>query len=187
MIWPALGEESAVCTTILGDTTAAKRCAQHWAREEEAKIGAGVWMWWTDGSRSEDGRVGAAAVCKHGNQWRSCRIFLGMGRMEVFDAELWAIGLALGLTIKESKTLQRHGVQTVAVFRDWQTGIRQAAHIAPCAGQLLPGWINRRERRRSLPKSSQPRFTVSSDSPASLEMMRRTVRQTRPERPAETL
>ena len=81
-------------------------------------------MWWTDGSRSDDGRVGAAAVCKDGNQWRSRRSFLGTGRMEVFDAELWAIGLALGETIEKRETLQRHGVKTVAIFSDSQTAIR---------------------------------------------------------------
>ena len=77
-----------VRTTKLDDATAAKRAAQRWAREKEAKVGAGVWMWWTDGSRSDDGRVGAAAVCKHGNEWRSRYSYLGAGRMEVFDAEL---------------------------------------------------------------------------------------------------
>jgi len=89
MNWPAPCEEPVVRTIILDDDhTAAKRAAQCWAREKEAKVGAGLWMWWTDGSRSDDGRVGAAAVCKHGNQWRSRRGFLGTGRMEVFDAEL---------------------------------------------------------------------------------------------------
>jgi len=96
---PAPGEEPVVSNTILDNTTSAKSGAQRWAREKEAKIGAGVSMWWTDGSRSDDGRVGAAAVCKHGNQWRSGRSFLGTGRMEVFDAELWAIGLALDVAI----------------------------------------------------------------------------------------
>jgi hypothetical protein len=91
MDWPAPGKESVVRTTILDDTTAAKRAAQPWAGEKEAKVGAGVWMWWTDGSRSDDGQVGAAAVCKHGNQWRSRRSYLGTGRMEVFDAKLRAI------------------------------------------------------------------------------------------------
>ena len=65
MNWPAPGEEPMGTTTILDDTTVAKSAAQRWAREKEAKIKAGVWMWWTDGSRSDDGRVGAAAVCKH--------------------------------------------------------------------------------------------------------------------------
>jgi len=52
--WPPLGDESGVRTTILDDTTAAKSAAQRWAREKEAKVGAGVWMWWTDRSRSEN-------------------------------------------------------------------------------------------------------------------------------------
>jgi len=97
-------------------------------------------------SRSDDGRVGAAAVCKHGNQWRSRRSFLGTGRMEVFDAELWAIGLALGETIEKRETLQRHGVKTVAIFSDSQTAIRRAAHLEPGPGQRLARRINRRAR-----------------------------------------
>ena len=100
MNWPAPGEESVVRATTLDDTTAAKSAAQCWAREKEAKIRAGVWMWWTDGSRSDDGRVGAAAVCKHASQWRSRRSFLGSGHMEVFDAEQRAIGLALDVVIE---------------------------------------------------------------------------------------
>jgi len=65
MNWPAPGEEPAVRTTILDNTTPAKSPARRWAEEEQAKIGAGVWMWWTDGSCSDHGRVGATAVCKH--------------------------------------------------------------------------------------------------------------------------
>jgi len=75
MNWPAPGEEPAVSTTTLADPAAAKCAAQRWAREKEAKTGAGVWLWWTDGWRYDDGRVGAAAVCKHGNEWRSRRAF----------------------------------------------------------------------------------------------------------------
>jgi len=108
MSWPAPGEESVVRTVILDNATAAKRAAQRWAREKEARVGAGVWMWCTDGSRSNDGRVGAAAVCKHRDEWRSRRSYLGTGQMEVFDAELWAIGLALKVTIEMRETLQRH-------------------------------------------------------------------------------
>ena len=80
-------------------------------------------MWWTDGSCSDDGRVGAAPVCKYGNQWRSHRSYLGTGRMEIIDAELGAIGLALDVTIEKRETFQRHGVKTVAVFGDSQTTI----------------------------------------------------------------
>jgi len=74
-------------------------------------------------------------VCKHGNQWRSRNSYLGAGRMEVFDAELWAIGLALDVTIEKRETLQRHGVKTVAVFSDSQTAIRRAAHLEAGPGQ----------------------------------------------------
>jgi hypothetical protein len=99
MNWPAAAEEPAVRTTILDDTAAAKSAMQHWAREQETKIGARVWMWWTDGLRSDDGRVGAAAVCIHCKEWRSHHSFLGTERMEDFDAELWAIGLGLDMAI----------------------------------------------------------------------------------------
>jgi len=57
--WLGLGKESVVRSTILDDTTAAKRAVQRWAREREGNIGAGVLMWWTDGW------VVAAAVCIH--------------------------------------------------------------------------------------------------------------------------
>jgi hypothetical protein len=113
---PAPGGEPAVRTCILNDTAAVKSTAQRWAREKEAKIGAGVWMWWTDGSRSHDARVGAAAVYEHGNQWSSHCSFLGTGHLDVFHAELWAIGLPLDLAIVNRDTLQIHVVGTVAVF-----------------------------------------------------------------------
>jgi hypothetical protein len=122
--WPAPGEEPVVRTTMLVDTNAAKCAGQRWAREKEAQVGAGVWMWWTEGSRSDDGPVGAAASCKHGNEWRSHHSFLGTGRMEVFDAELWAIALAPDVAIKKRETLQKHGVKPVAGFSDSQAAIR---------------------------------------------------------------
>ena len=146
MSWPAPGEEPAVTTTILEDTAAAKSAAQHWAREKEAKIGAGVRMWWTDGSRSDDGRVGAAAVCTHGNEWRPHCRFLGTGRMEFFGTELQAIRLALDVAIEKRETLQVHGVKMVAVFSDSQGAIRRAAHVEMDPGQRLAKRINRRAR-----------------------------------------
>jgi hypothetical protein len=36
--------------------------------------------------------------------------------MEVIDAELWAIGLALDETIETSESFQRYGVNLVAIF-----------------------------------------------------------------------
>jgi len=57
-------------------------------------------------------------VCKHTNESRSRRSFLGNGRMKVFDAKLRAIGLALDAAIEKRETLQMLGVKIVAVFSD---------------------------------------------------------------------
>jgi len=146
MNWPAPGEEPAIRTTILDDTAAAKCAAQCWAREKEAKIGAGVRMWGRDGLRSDDGQVGAPAVREQRNEWRFRRSFLGTGRMEVFETELWAIGLALDVAIEKRATLPVDGVKTVAVFSDSQAAIGRAAHLELGAGQRLATRINRRAR-----------------------------------------
>jgi ribonuclease HI len=146
MSWPAPGEEPVVKTITLDDKCTAKSAAQRWATEKEAKPGAGVWMWWTDESRSDNGRVGAAAVCKHGNEWKTGCSYLGTRRMEVLYAELWVIGLALGETVKRRERLQEHGVKTVAVLSDSQAAIRRTAHLEPGPGQRLARRINRSAR-----------------------------------------
>jgi len=183
MNWPAAGEKSVLRTTIL-DTTAAKIAAQHWAREKEAKIRAGVRMWWTDGSRWEDGQVGAAAVCKHGNEWRSHHSLLGTRRMEVFEAVLCLLGLALNVASEKRETLQEHGVKTVAVFSDPPATIRCMAHLSWA-------WGNHWERQLtegcgvSLPMALQPRSIGSRDTPASPQTKKQTVRRTWPEMQVE--
>jgi hypothetical protein len=98
--WPAPGEEPVVRTIILHDNVTAYGASQCWEREKGAKVGVGVWIWWTDRSCSDNSRVGAAAVCNHRNEWKTCRSYLGTGRMEVFDVELLAIGLRVGEMIK---------------------------------------------------------------------------------------
>jgi len=103
-------------------------------------------MWWTDGSRADDGRVGAAALCKHGNLWKTFRSHLGTGRMEVYDAELWVIGVALRESVSKRNTLQALGVSKIAVFRDSQAAIRRTEHLDLGPGQPLDRWINRRAR-----------------------------------------
>ena len=67
MRWPDPGEKPAVKTTILEDATQAKRAAELWAKEKEGKSGSGTCTWWTDGSRTDHERVGAAAVCLNGD------------------------------------------------------------------------------------------------------------------------
>jgi hypothetical protein len=43
--------------------------------------------------------------------------------MEVFDAELWAIGLVLDMAFNKRETLQKHRMKTGAVFSDSQAAI----------------------------------------------------------------
>jgi hypothetical protein len=142
MSCPPPGEELVVRTVILDDASAAKRAVQRWEREKQAKVGGGVWMWWTDGWRSDDGQVGAAAVCKHRDEWRSRHSYLSTRGMEAFDAELWVIGLALEETMEKRAILQRNGLKMVAVFCDSQAGIWRAAHLEPGPGQWLARRIN---------------------------------------------
>jgi len=74
----------------------------------------------------------------------SRRSYLGTGPIEVFDSELWAIGLVVKVTVEMRETLPRHGVKTVAVVRDSQAAIREMAHLEPGPGQRLARRINRR-------------------------------------------
>jgi len=92
---PNPDEKPGVKMVIPSEDTAANREAIHWARERDANEGARVRMWWTYGSQSDDSRMGAATVCKQGDRWKAIRSNLGTGRMEVHDAALWAMRLAL--------------------------------------------------------------------------------------------
>jgi len=112
--------------------------------------------------------VEASAVCKDGNEWRTPRSYLGAGVMEVFDAELWEIRLALGVTAQRRRKLQQYGVETVAVFCNSEAAIRTMAHLELGPSQRFPP-TSIEECKLSLPTSSQPRFTGSWDTQASPE------------------
>jgi len=62
--------------------------------------------------------------------------------MEVYDAELWAIGRALRESLRKRDTLQTHGVTKVAVFSDMQVAIQGTEHLEPGPEQPLARWIN---------------------------------------------
>jgi hypothetical protein len=64
MRWPNHDEQPAVKTITMREDTVAQRAAIRWTRERGATVGARVGMWWTDGSRSDDARLGATAECK---------------------------------------------------------------------------------------------------------------------------
>jgi len=142
MPWPNPDEDPAVKTLILCEDTAVNREVIRWATETQAKVGTGVRMWWTHGSRSNDGRVRAAAVCTHGDHWKAFCSHLGTRQIEVYDAELWAIGLALWESVRKGDTLQTHGVTKVAVGSDSQVAIRRTEHLEPGPGQPPARWIN---------------------------------------------
>jgi len=95
-----LAKALVVKTIILDDKTTGKTAMQCCTGEREAKVGAGVWKWWTDGSFAYNGRVGATAVCNHGTDWRTRHRYLGTQHIEVIDAKLWSFGLALRDKVK---------------------------------------------------------------------------------------
>jgi len=82
------------------------------------------------------------AVCKHRDSWKAFCSPLGTGRMEVYDAELWAIGLALRESVKARDRLQTHGVTKIAVISVWLAAIQRMEHLEPGPGQHLARWIS---------------------------------------------
>ena len=108
MCEPDPWEKLVVRTTMPEDDAEAKRAAELWAKRKESKAGSGTWTWWTDGSRTDDGRVDAAAVCLNRDSWTVFRSCLGMGQMQVFDAELWAIGIILQKSVAGADALRAH-------------------------------------------------------------------------------
>jgi len=51
--------------------------------------------------------------------------------MEVFDAALWAIGIALRNSVARAEALRAHPVTTVVVISDSQAAILLTAHLDP--------------------------------------------------------
>jgi hypothetical protein len=76
--WPGLGNNPAVRTIILLYKTIAKRAAQCWTWGKGAKVGAGIYMCWTERLISDEDRLGAAAVCDRGTESSTCGSNLGM-------------------------------------------------------------------------------------------------------------
>jgi hypothetical protein len=54
--------------------------------------------------------------------------------MVVFDAALWAVELALEVTIENRETLQSHAGNMLAIFSDSQTAIGRAALLELATG-----------------------------------------------------
>ena len=89
-----------------------KREALQEAKQSQADI-----VLWTDGSRLDVGKAGAAVVWFDDklDKWQEKRRFLGKNK-DSFDAELWAILEAFILSISPT---------TVTVFTDLQAAIKK--------------------------------------------------------------
>ena len=92
----------------------ALRVAQEWADQERTV--------WTDGSRLDNGRVGAAWAWQHNGEWKEDGIFLGTNK-EVFDAEVYAICEVVNLLDRREEKEQSY-----VVFSDSQAAIYRVLH-----------------------------------------------------------
>jgi len=88
MRWPHPGQDLEVKMVLLSHDNAAERDGKCCASEMLAKVKAGICMWCTDRSRRYDRRVGAGALCKDRDGWRTFHGHLGPKRIEVHDGEL---------------------------------------------------------------------------------------------------
>ena len=100
---------------------------------------------WSDGSRLESGKVGAAVVWRDApaDRWKSCKLALGKNK-EVLDAELWGVSEALGVALR--KTAPRKPYK-VTVFSDSQTAIRKIQGSKTGPGQALKAQIVKRAKQ----------------------------------------
>ena len=103
-------------------------------RKEEALETARNWKdhertIWTDGSQLDNKAVGAAVAFKRGDRWVGQGVYLGKNK-EVFDAELFAITMAL----REFNSREEHG-QGYTIFSDSQAAISRIQHDQTGPGQ----------------------------------------------------
>jgi len=129
MCCPDQGAAPAVKTAIPKDDGVGKRTTKLWAHWKETKAESWTLTWCTDRSRTDEGKVGAAAVCLHGCSWMVFGSYLRTGWNEVVDAPLWAIWVRLRMTVAIVEMLWTHSVMTVAALSDLQAPIRQTAHL----------------------------------------------------------
>ena len=111
-VWDTLREFQG--EVVVDSKEEALRTAQEWTDQER--------IVWTDGSRLDNGRVGAAWAWQLGGEWREEGIFLGTNK-KVFDVEVYAICRAMSLLNQRGESEQRY-----AVFSDSQAAIFRVQH-----------------------------------------------------------
>lgn len=110
---------------------------------------------WSDGSKLESGKVGAAVVWRNTavDNWKSCKLALGKNK-DVLDAELWGVSEALGIALRETAPRKAY---KVTVFSDSQTAIRKIQATKSEAGQALRAQIVKRAKE---PETSGREVTI---------------------------
>lgn len=100
---------------------------------KEAMVREEGLIFWTDGSRLENGKVGSAVVWKEGEQWKEERSYLGK-KKEVFDAEVYAIMRAMR---KATEIDNNERVDKITIFSNSTTAIRRVQDTEPGPGQAM--------------------------------------------------
>jgi len=81
-------------------------------------------------------------VCKHRDGRETFASHLGTRSMGVYNAELWAIGLALRESLQKMITVQTPGETAVVIVSDLQAAIRHTEHLEPGPAHHLARWMN---------------------------------------------
>jgi ribonuclease HI len=89
---------------------------------------------WTDGSRDQNGNVGAAIVWQEHNEWTGLKYRLGRNK-EVFDAELYAILRATVMARDHVSELKSDGIDRLIIFTDSQASLSRIQHNGSGPGQ----------------------------------------------------
>jgi ribonuclease HI len=89
---------------------------------------------WTDGSRDQNGNVGAAIVWQERNEWTGLKYRLGRNK-EVFDAKLYAILRATVMARDHTSELKSDGIDRLIIFTDSQASLCRIQHNGSGPGQ----------------------------------------------------
>jgi ribonuclease HI len=124
---------------IVEDTDSAKATAETWSTDKGFAV-------FTDGSKSEEGWTGCAAVWKSDDTWQGRKMFMGRNK-EVFDAELYAIWLGLTAARDHQDEWAAVGPKSITIFTDAQAALKRIRNNDPGPGQWLARRILRTERQ----------------------------------------
>jgi len=100
---------------------------------KEAKLERGGLVFWTDGSRKENERVGCAVVSEMEGRWKKRRVHLGRQK-EAFDDDIYAMSEAMKIADEMAKKKE---VTRVTVVMDSQATLGRIRSDEPGPVQVL--------------------------------------------------